>query len=351
MTAAIFPAYFLARLVVSRPYAIFAAVGAVAAPALSYSPFLVDEPLAYPAATLAFLLIARAAVRPTRWSVGLALAACCLGVLVRTQLAVLFPVLALVLLAPALADRARSSAWRATWSAGDWVGVAVLVVGVAVVLSRCDRPPVVHLVRGDRVPEGAHARVRPLGARRAGDRARRRSRWSPALAALVRPRGEPRDERTTTFVALTVSALAVFGFYTAVKAAVPLDDLRDRRRRAEPDLPHAAALRRDRRSCSSGGGSRVPATVVATAFAVYSGRDDAVPARPRTRTTRRTGLAIARAREPDSALAGRRRSRRRWSSWRSASGLALVALRSRALTACRARSPPPRSPSSRSRGA
>ena len=44
MTATIFPAFFLARLVVSRPYAIFAAVGAAAAPALSYSPFLVDEP-------------------------------------------------------------------------------------------------------------------------------------------------------------------------------------------------------------------------------------------------------------------------------------------------------------------
>ena len=53
MTAAIFPAYALARLVVSRPWALFAAVGAVVAPALSYSPFLVEEPLAYPVSTLA----------------------------------------------------------------------------------------------------------------------------------------------------------------------------------------------------------------------------------------------------------------------------------------------------------
>ena len=47
--------------VVSRPYALFAAaVAAVAAPPLSYAPFLVDEPLAYPVSTLALLLIARA---------------------------------------------------------------------------------------------------------------------------------------------------------------------------------------------------------------------------------------------------------------------------------------------------
>jgi hypothetical protein len=112
MTAAIFPAYFLARLVVSRPYAIFAAVGAVAAPALSYSPFLVDEPLAYPAATLAFLLIARAAVRPTLLTLGLALGSCYLGFHVRTQLAILFPVLGLVLLARSGEPRAPGAGVR-----------------------------------------------------------------------------------------------------------------------------------------------------------------------------------------------------------------------------------------------
>ena len=52
MTSAIFPAYFLARMIVSRPWALFAAVGAVATPALAYAPFLVEEPAAYPWATL-----------------------------------------------------------------------------------------------------------------------------------------------------------------------------------------------------------------------------------------------------------------------------------------------------------
>ena len=39
MTAAIFPAYALARFVVSRPWALFAAAGAVAAPPLAYAPY------------------------------------------------------------------------------------------------------------------------------------------------------------------------------------------------------------------------------------------------------------------------------------------------------------------------
>ena len=51
MTAAIFPAYGIARTVLSQPWAVAAAVGAVAAPALSYSPILVEEPLAYLAST------------------------------------------------------------------------------------------------------------------------------------------------------------------------------------------------------------------------------------------------------------------------------------------------------------
>ena len=48
MTTAIFPAYALARLVVSRPWALFAAVASVAAPALAYAPILVEEPVRLP---------------------------------------------------------------------------------------------------------------------------------------------------------------------------------------------------------------------------------------------------------------------------------------------------------------
>ena len=64
MTATIFPAYGLARMVVPKSYALGAAGAAVAVPALAYSPILVEEPLAYPIGTtgaLADRAIARAA--------------------------------------------------------------------------------------------------------------------------------------------------------------------------------------------------------------------------------------------------------------------------------------------------
>ena len=64
MAAAIFPAYLLARRVVSPGWAYFAAVAAIAGPALSYSPILVEEPWAYPAATLALWLTVRAVDAP-----------------------------------------------------------------------------------------------------------------------------------------------------------------------------------------------------------------------------------------------------------------------------------------------
>ena len=53
MALAIFPAYGIARFVVSRPWALFAGVATIAAPALSYAPILVEEPFAYPVARMA----------------------------------------------------------------------------------------------------------------------------------------------------------------------------------------------------------------------------------------------------------------------------------------------------------
>ena len=67
MTAAIFPAYGIARIVLSPRWAVAAAVGAIAAPALSYSPILVEEPLAYLASTIALWLIVRARPAPGAW--------------------------------------------------------------------------------------------------------------------------------------------------------------------------------------------------------------------------------------------------------------------------------------------
>lgn len=217
MTSALFAAYALARLVVSRPYALFAAVATGAAPALSYAPFLVEEPLAYPVATLALYLIARAGIDPTPRSIGLALAASIVGALVRGQLAVLLPVLLLTLLVREW-NGPRQRRWRATWSTGDRVGALVLAVGIALIASaavgrRSNTWYVATAFLKERMLEyglwaaGALAigvGVLPLVA---------------ALAMLVRSSGESADPRFSAFRALSVAALVSFGFYAALKAA------------------------------------------------------------------------------------------------------------------------------------
>jgi hypothetical protein len=217
MTAAIFPAYALARLVVSRPYALFAAVGTAAAPALAYAPFLVEEPLAYPVSTLALLLIARAGISPGKLSLTLALGACVVAVGVRTQLAILLPVLALVLLARAWRS-GQSQRWRATWTGWDWAGAVILLIGAAVGLSALIGHRSVSwytatgFFKGRMLEYGLWAvgslaiglGVLPLVA---------------GLAALVPRRSERHDDRLATFIALSASTLAIFGLYTAVKAA------------------------------------------------------------------------------------------------------------------------------------
>ena len=66
MASVVFPTYFLARMVVGRNAALFAAAGAGAIPSLAYSSYIVEETLAYPYAALCFFLIAKALVTRRR---------------------------------------------------------------------------------------------------------------------------------------------------------------------------------------------------------------------------------------------------------------------------------------------
>lgn len=135
MTSVVFPTYLLARMVVRRPAALFAAVGAGVIPSLAYTGYIVQENLAYPYSTLALYLLVRAlvAVRDgrhvKRWVVPAALAAL-LSPLVRGELAV---ILAIVPLAAFFA--VWSSDWsrgrRARWPLGDRVGAWLLIAGGA----------------------------------------------------------------------------------------------------------------------------------------------------------------------------------------------------------------------------
>ncbi len=217
MATAIFPAYLLARRVVSPGWAYFAAVATIAAPALSYAPILVEEPWAYPAATLALWLTVRAVDEPGRWSIGLALGACIAAVLLRSQLAALLGTLAIGLIALGWRSAAMRR-WRATWSTWDRVGAAVLGVGAVITVvaflgHRSQEWEVATtLWKGRMVEYGSWAG----GAFAIG------IGMLPAialLAVLAVPRAERERPGVRALVTVCAGAVVSFGWYAAIKGA------------------------------------------------------------------------------------------------------------------------------------
>ena len=217
MTATIFPAYGLARMVVPKWYALVAAGAAVAVPALAYAPILVEEPLAYPLATLALWLIARALEQPTRGRLAAAAGVSVVAMLTRTQLSILFMVLALGLLWIAWQSMLVRR-WRSGWSRWDRVGAVTLAVGIALAfaatlghLSTAWRETT--FIWKERIVEHATWSVGALAMGMG---------VLPVIAgvsALARPKGEENDPRTRAFVVTSVAALAVFVAYAGVKGA------------------------------------------------------------------------------------------------------------------------------------
>jgi len=217
MTATVFPAYALARLVVTRWYALAAAGASTAVPALAYSSILVEEPLAYPLSTLALWLIARALVRPGWRRIAAAALVSAAAALTRTQLAVLFAVLALGLLWLAW-QSGPVRKWRSGWSRWDWAGAVMLAVGVALGFSAL----MGHLSTSWRNTTGFYK-----------DRVFEHGVWAmgalaigvgvlpvlAGIAALSRPKGERRDPETRAFVVTSVAALGVFLWYAGIKGA------------------------------------------------------------------------------------------------------------------------------------
>ncbi len=66
MSAAVVPAYWIARLVVRRSFALVVAAATVASPAMVYHPYLMTEAAGYPVFLLAVYVFVRAAAEPSR---------------------------------------------------------------------------------------------------------------------------------------------------------------------------------------------------------------------------------------------------------------------------------------------
>ncbi|HZO62549.1 MAG TPA: hypothetical protein VFB35_06160 [Gaiellaceae bacterium] len=216
MTAAIFPTYLLARMVVSRPWALFAAAGAVAGPSLAYGSFMIEEPLAYPVCALSFFLIAKGLVTRSWWWNVAASVSVLLAMFVRGQLAILIVVYVVAALFLAWTSEPVTR-WRAGWSAWDWVGFVVLAIGAVIVFSAS----VGAFSQTWIVATGYYRHRMIVYGLWAGGAFSIGVGLLPvvALAALVRPKGVRWTRELRAFVAVAAASVLVFGFYTAVKAA------------------------------------------------------------------------------------------------------------------------------------
>lgn len=217
MSAAVFPAYGIARFVVSRPWAHAAAAMSVAVPALAYAPILKEEPFGYTASAVALLLLMRGFARPTRWALAVSLAGTVLAAAVRTQLVVLVPVWAIgvgVLVWRSDALRRRRASWgRPEWTAAGVAAALVLVLGYFVAAAASTEI--------DRATTEQRSQMWEYGIWAVGA-------WAigvgiaPAIALVAvvfRPRAALGSPRTASFVTVTAAATVATVAYAAVKAA------------------------------------------------------------------------------------------------------------------------------------
>ena len=214
MTSAVFPTYALARMLVPRGWAVFAAVATISIPALAYSRLLITEVLAYPFTAVALFLMVKALATWERWWLVAALSAMLVAPAVRGQLVVLpaaFAIAGLVVLW--LSEPARR--FRTRWGAFEWTAAALLAVsGIAAAAEIAERFSYKWYI-ATTLPDRLHDfTVWSTGAFAIG------LGLLPVIASLValyRP-----DDLTLpayrAFVGVFVGSAAVFVFYAGVKA-------------------------------------------------------------------------------------------------------------------------------------
>lgn len=219
MTSVMFPTYFLARMIVSKWWALFAAVGAAVIPSMAYSSWIVEETLAYPYAALCFLLLAKAFFHRSRGWIAAAVIASLVAPAVRGELIVV-PVMALIGLVFMWWSSTGERARRTRWSKSDWIGCVVLVAGLIVVISGFGSK---YSSQWYDVTAYNWTKYRAFAY---GD-------WAVGalatgvgvipliggLAALVAPRGERRSREVRIFRSVAGAGIIVFGTYTFMKAS------------------------------------------------------------------------------------------------------------------------------------
>ena len=171
MTAVIFPTYFLARLVVRRGWALFAAAGAAAMPSLAYSSWIVQETWAYPTAALCFFLIAKALIEKRRSWIAAAIVAAAVAPFVRSEL-VMIPISVVFALAFATWTSEWGKARRSTWVDRGLHRLLRARRGPDLSHQRRRKSSLAAVVLGDHLLEASDLRARRLGCGRSRDRTR-----------------------------------------------------------------------------------------------------------------------------------------------------------------------------------
>jgi hypothetical protein len=219
MTSVLFPTYFLARMLVRKPWALFAAAGAAVIPSLAYSSYIVEENLAYPYAALCFLLIAKAFVVRSRGWIVAAVVAAVVAPAVRGELIVV-PILFVIGVFFMWWSSERQRVRRRSWSWSDWLAAVALWAGAIIVISgfasryyqewydvtAYNWTKYRAFAYGD---WAVGALVTGLGA----------IPIVVGLASLVAPRGEVRRLEQRVFRCVATAAIIGFGLYTAMKAS------------------------------------------------------------------------------------------------------------------------------------
>lgn len=218
MLSAAFPAYFLARRLVSKPAALAVAAASVSIPPMVYALYVLTEVLAYPWAVLCAWLIVEALARRERRWIAAAVAAALVAPVVRGQLIVIpatFAVAAFLLWwRSPQARRLRGPSWKTA----DTVALALLGVGAFAILARwLFHSNNAWRLATDPAPSqvGIHA-VTAAGALMIGLGV---LPLIAGLTGLVPRRGErllPHDE---AFIAVTASFVSLIACYTGVKGA------------------------------------------------------------------------------------------------------------------------------------